>query len=148
MYELMSEPVQNFKNHARFDPAFHFFLAPLTLILMIWSFVHHFHVRTLDSFFISAALFLLLVCVFLTRTYSLKVQDRVIRLEERLRLQSLAGESLRARLPELTKGQLVALRFASDGEVTGLALKALDEKLTPKQIKALIQNWRADFLRV
>jgi len=144
----MSEPVQNFKNHTRFDPAFHFFLVPLTLILLVWSFVHHFHVKTLESFFVGMAFFLLLVTIFLTRTYSLKVQDRVIRLEERLRLQSLAGAALLTRIPELTKGQLVALRFASDAEMAALATKALDEKLEPKQIKALIQNWRGDFLRV
>jgi hypothetical protein len=144
----MSEPVQNFKNHTRLDPAFHFFLMPVTFALMIWSFKHHFQVKTLDSFFVSAALFLLLGSLFLIRTYSLKVQTRVIRLEERLRLQALGSEALWARIPELTIGQLVALRFASDAEVTGLALKALDEKLEPKQIKALIQNWRADYFRV
>jgi len=144
----MPESIQNFKNHTRFDPAFHFFLVPLTFILLIWSFVHHFKVKTLESFFVGMAFFLLLVAIFITRTYSLKVQDRVIRLEERLRLQSLAGAALLARIPELTKGQLVALRFASDGELTALATKALDEKLEPKQIKALIQNWRGDFLRV
>jgi hypothetical protein len=144
----MPEPIQNFKNHTRFDPAFHFFLVPLTLILLVWSFVHHFRVKTVESFFVGMAFFILLAAIFLTRTYSLRVQDRVIRLEERLRLQSLAGDSLRVRIPELTKGQLVALRFASDAELTALATKALDEKLEPKQIKALIQNWRADLLRV
>ena len=80
--------------------------------------------------------------------YSAKVQDRVIRLEERLRLQSLAPDAFKARIPELTVRQLVALRFASDSEVTALATKALDENLAPKQIKALIQNWRPDFHRV
>jgi hypothetical protein len=140
--------IQNFKSHTRYDPAFHFFLVPLTFFLLVWSFVHHFHVKTLESFFVGMAFFLLLAALFITRSYSLKVQDRVIRLEERLRLELLASDSLRARIPELTKGQLVALRFASDAEVSALAAKALDEKLEPKQIKALIQNWRGDFLRV
>jgi hypothetical protein len=144
----MSQPIQNYKNHAKFDPSFHFFLAPLTLILFVWSLVFHFRVKTLESFFVMAALFLLLVAIFKMRIYSLKVQDRVIRLEERLRLQALADTSLRARISELTVGQLVALRFACDAEVTGLAAKALDENLAPKQIKQLIQNWRADFFRV
>jgi hypothetical protein len=138
--------IQNFKNHTRYDPAFHFFLGPLTLILLVWSFVHHFRVKTLESFFVAMAFFVLLVAIFLTRTYSLRVQDRVIRLEERLRLQSLGLDALR--ISELTKGQLVALRFASDAEVADLAAKALNEKLAPKQIKSLIQNWRGDFLRV
>ena len=144
----MSQPVQTFKNHTRFDPAFHFFLVPVTLLAFVWALVHHFRVKTLDSFFIFVAFFLLLIALLVLRTYSLKVQDRVIRLEERLRLQALANDALRARIPELTKGQLVALRFASDAEVTGLATKALDENLDPKQIKALIQSWRPDFLRV
>jgi hypothetical protein len=139
---------QTRENHTRYDPAFHFFLAPLTLVLMVWAWVFHFRVKTLGSFFIAAGLLLLLVAIFRIRPYSLKLQDRIIRLEERLRLQALAGEALRARIPELTVGQLVALRFASDGEVTALAVKALDEKLTGKQIKALIQNWRPDHFRV
>jgi hypothetical protein len=144
----MSQPVQSFKNHARLDPGFHFFLVPLTLLLTIWAWIHHFRVKTIDSFFIAAALLLLLLAITLIRVYSLKVQDRVIRLEERLRLQSLAGEALRARIPELTERQLIALRFASDAEAPALAAKALDENLQAKQIKALIQNWRGDFFRV
>jgi hypothetical protein len=144
----MSEPTQSLKNHTRYDPAFHFFLAPLTLILVVWAFIFHFRVKTLESFFVAAGLLLLLVTLFRMRPYSLKVQDRVIRLEERLRLQALGTDALRARIPELTVGQLVALRFASDGEVTALAAKALDENLTGKQIKALIQSWRPDYFRV
>ena len=144
----MSEPVQSFQNHARFDPFFHFSLVPVTFGLFVWAVVHHFRVKTLDSFFIFVAFFMLLLTIGLVRTYSLMVQDRVIRLEERLRLQSLASDALKARIPQLTVGQLVALRFASDAEMPALAAKALDENLAPKQIKALIQNWRPDFFRV
>jgi hypothetical protein len=144
----MSQPTQTRESHAKYDPAFHFFLVPLTLILLLWAFIHHFRVKTLDSFFIGAAFFVLLVAIFKMRIYSLKVQDRLIRLEERLRLHALGTEALRNRLPELTERQLIALRFASDGEVNLLAIKALDEKLDGKQIKALIQNWRPDYHRV
>jgi hypothetical protein len=76
------------------------------------------------------------------------VQDRVIRLEEQLRLVSLLPEPLRSRVPELTPGQLVGLRFASDAELPGLAERALSEKLSKEDIKKAIQNWRPDYLRV
>jgi alkylhydroperoxidase/carboxymuconolactone decarboxylase family protein YurZ len=139
---------QTFANHARFDPVFHFILAPLTIIAFVLSIV--IMVRTPG---LSAALGILLtIALFLAvaklRAYPLRAQDRVIRLEERLRLAMLAPESFRPRITELTEGQLVALRFASDAELPALAKRALDEGLTNKQIKAAIQSWRADTFRV
>jgi Family of unknown function (DUF6526) len=139
---------QSYANHARFDPGFHFVLLPLTLvgvILGIISLVRH---PGLDS-----TLWLLLaVALFLTagkaRGYALKAQDRVIRLEERLRLSMLLPEAVRPRIAELTEPQLIALRFASDAEVPALAIRALNEGLTNKQIKTSIQSWRADTFRV
>jgi hypothetical protein len=139
---------QNYANHARFDPWFHFFLAPIALIIFIASIVHlvrHPHPWGVVHVVLAFALFML---VFKVRSYPLKVQDRVIRLEERIRLATLLPEPLRPRINELDVRQLVALRFASDAEIPALVERTLNEKLTQKQIKQAIQNWRADNFRV
>lgn len=146
---------QTFANHARFDPAFHFFLVPvfgLGLILSLIHFFYHFRESDFRDNFHSFLLILLAVaCVVFVlkmRLYSLKVQDRVIRLEERLRLMQVLPEPLRSRIPDLTEGQLISLRFASDSELPKLVERTLNEKLSRKDIKKSIQNWRPDYWRV
>jgi hypothetical protein len=146
---------QNLANHAKLDPLFHFFLLPVFGLGVILSLIHFFaHITTSDfrddfhAVLIILLAVALLVAVLKIRLYSLKVQDRVIRLEERLRLTQLLPDPLRSRIPELTEGQLVALRFASDAEVPKLAERALNEKLSSKDIKKSIQNWRPDYFRV
>lgn len=139
---------QTYANHGRLDPWFHFFLAPLALIIFIASIVHlvrHPHLWGVMHVVLAFALFIL---VWKVRSYPLKVQDRVIRLEERLRMSTLLPEPLRARIDELAVPQLIALRFASDAEIPALVERTLNEKLTQKQIKQAIQNWRADNFRV
>jgi hypothetical protein len=88
------------------------------------------------------------VAVFKIRLYALRVQDRLIRLEERLRMMSLLSEPLRSRIGELTDGQYVGLRFASDSELPALVQRALDEKLSRKDIKKAVTKWRADYSRI
>lgn len=146
---------QTYANHTRFDPPFHFFIAPILVLGVILSLVHFFaHLGHADFHENFHAILLILLAFALvtwllrTRLYALKVQDRVIRLEERLRLTQLLPEPLRSRIPELTEDQLIGLRFASDAEVAKLAERALNEKLTRKQIKQAIQNWRPDYWRV
>ncbi len=151
----MAEKPQTFANHTRFDPLFHFFLIPIFSIAVIMALIHFFsHLRrsgmygNIHSFLLILLAVALLVLVFKTRLYALKVQDRVIRLEERLRLMQLLQEPLRSRIPELTEGQLVGLRFASDAEIPALVDRCLKEKLSRKDIKKSIKNWRPDYSRV
>ena len=139
---------QTFANHTRYDPLFHFFLAPIFVFSTIASIIHfvmHPSFNTGWHFVLIAAG---TVAVFKMRLYSVRVQDRVIRLEERLRLVALLPEPLRSRIPELTEGQLIALRFASDGEVASLTERTLAGNLERKDIKKLIQVWRPDYWRV
>ena len=146
---------QTFANHTRFDPLFHFFLIPVFVVAVIFSLIHffaHFGHRSVwgnfHGFLLIVLAVALLTLVFKARLYALKVQDRIIRLEERLRLMQLLSEPLRSRIPELTEDQLCGLRFASDAEVPKLAERALNEKLTRKQIKQAVQSWRPDYWRV
>lgn len=140
--------VQNYKNHTRFYPLFHFFLLPMLLLNFIACVVHAWRHQTPFNIWIAVMAVVLFVMAGLLRMFPLMAQDRVIRLEERLRLASLCGEPMRSRIYQLTTRQLIALRFASDGEVCALAGRALDENLTDKQIKQAIVNWRADYCRV
>jgi hypothetical protein len=146
---------QTFANHTRLDPPFHFYLLPIFVLALIFALIHFFaHLSRGDlrehihAFLLILLAVAFLVLTFKTRLYALKVQDRVIRLEERLRLMQLLPEPLRARIPELTESQLIGLRFCSDAELPKLVERALTEKLSRKEIKKSIQNWRPDYWRV
>jgi uncharacterized protein DUF6526 len=139
---------QTRSNHVRFDPAFHFFLAPALLLFLLWTVIHLLrHLESMSVGFVVVAV-LMLVTATKARLYALKVQDRVIRLEERLRLSGLLPEPLRSRVGELTEAQLIALRFASDAELPTLVQRALGENLGAKQIKEEVREWRPDYWRV
>lgn len=146
----MSTP-QTYSNHTRFEPMFHFFILPvllINLILTIVVLIRHWpqHV-VLFSWFVVMALALFMLAGS-ARSSALRVQDRVIRLEENLRYQRLLPPEAVAAAQSLTVKQIIALRFASDAELPTLVQRALTENLEPKAIKQSITNWRADNLRV
>ncbi len=140
----MSE--QNIKNHVRLVPPFHFFVLPVLAVNLVWSLVR-LRLTFAGMFGVIFALALVLLALH-ARFFALKVQDRLIRLEERLRYERVLPEELRWRADELTTDQFVSLRFAGDEELPSLVRKVLDERVTErKSIKQLIKNWRPDYLR-
>ena len=139
---------QSFQNHTRFVPAFHYFVLPMLVVNFVWHVMQM--VRHFDAGSVIGCLtaFALIVLAFYGRVFALTVQDRVIRLEMRLRLQQLLSADLRTRILDFTPAQLVALRYASDAELPNLARKVLDEKITDrKAIKQLVKDWQGDYLR-
>ena len=144
----MAQTEQNLANHGRFDPAFQGFLFCGAIAMLIAAIVHMVMYPTWWGAVGIFSVIWLIVLMFKVRLYALKVQDRVIRLEECLRLQKILPEPLRARIGELNEGQLIALRFASDGEVAGLVEKTLAGNLDRKAIKESVRQWRPDHWRV
>jgi uncharacterized protein DUF6526 len=143
----MSE-TQNVQHHARFFPPFHFVVMPIFVVNLVWSIyrvVRAFSTGSVISLLVAVAL---LILGFSARVMALTVQDRVIRLEMQLRLQQVLPAELRSRVREFTVNQLVALRFAGDGELPELARKVLQDKITDrKTIKQLVRDWQPDFQR-
>jgi hypothetical protein len=146
----MAEKVpQTLANHARLQPPFHFFVLPVGATALILALINV--VRNYESLAAWALALLALaftVAAPMIRINALKAQDRVIRLEERMRLASVLNEPLKSRIGELTEAQLIALRFCPDAELPGLVAKALESKLSGRDIKKSIVHWRADEFRV
>ena len=146
----MAEKVpQTHANHVRLHPPFHFFLMPAALVLLILTIVNVVrHSDLLESWILLLIGLMTPIAILLIRVNPLRAQDRVIRLEERMRLAALLNEPLRSRIGELTESQLVALRFACDAEVAALVERALKEQMKAAEIKKAVVNWRADLFRV
>jgi hypothetical protein len=146
---MANEKTQNLQNHTRLVPPFHMFVLPVFLLnagSSIYVLVK-FGVTYRSVLGVLMAFALLTFALF-ARLFALTVQDRVIRLEMRMRLAEVLPVDLRSRIPEFTVGQLVSLRFAGDGELPVLARKVLDEKMNDrKAIKQLIKDWQGDYLR-
>jgi hypothetical protein len=139
---------QTFANYTRVDPPFHMFVMPvagISLLVAIWYLIQNPGFYSAWLVVVAAAAIVLVMKV---RMYALKAQDRVIRLEERLRLASLLPQSLCSRIGELSESQLIALRFAGDAELPGLVDKTLSGKLAGAEIKKAIVTWRPDYWRI
>ncbi|MBI4487055.1 MAG: hypothetical protein HY655_13685 [Acidobacteria bacterium] len=144
----MTRPAQTYKNHARLRPSFHFFVVPVLLLnffIAVWQLIQAPALGTAWGLVFAAAL---VVLAFVARGQAISVQDRVIRIEMRLRLQRLLPPDLQPRINDLTTRQLVALRFASDEELPDLVREVLAGNLpSQKSIKMRVKNWQADWLR-
>lgn len=145
----MATVPQSFTNHTRWHPIFHFFIAPVMLINFLYALFRFVRNPGLDEGWWVVVAAAIVALTALVRLNPLKVQDRVIRLEEELRHERLLPTELATRARSLTPAQLVALRFASDAELENLVANVLDGILTkPAEIKRAITQWRADTLRV
>lgn len=144
----MAEPVQNYKNHAKFVPVYHFVAFPLIVVNLGWAVYRLVQLRTADSLINAFTAIALVIVFFMARVFALRVQDRVIRLEMRLRLREVLPPGLLPRIVDFTPDQLVAMRFASDAELPDLATAVLRDHIHDKKvIKQMIRDWQADHLR-
>jgi uncharacterized protein DUF6526 len=139
---------QTYANHTRLDPPFHLFLLPVAAVTIGVAVYYAVRSPGFMSAWMVVLAFAFAVAILKIRLYSLKVQDRVIRLEERLRLSMLLSEPLRSRVSELSERQLIALRFAPDAEIPALVEKALSSRMPTVEIKKAIVNWRPDYFRI
>ena len=145
---MAQEKTQSFENHNRVVPPYHMFAIPIFMINFIWRLVQLKDGITFASIMNVLLAIAFLILILYARLFSLTVQDRVIRLEMRLRLAEILPVDLRPRIPEFTVAQLVSMRFASDAELPSIARKVLDEKLSDrKAIKQLVKDWQADYVR-
>ncbi len=142
---------QNFKNHARYYPFHHFVITPLTLVLLGWTISRsNFSTSesTVESLYELLIAIILILLPLLARLYALKLQNRMILNEMRIRYFHLTGNSFYEKEDRLKLGQIIALRFASDEELLDLMEKSIEKGLTPKEIKLQIKNWKGDYRRV
>ena len=139
---------QSFENHARFVPFYHFVISLILVVNLGWSIWRMIGAVTADTVIAVLVAIALIGLFWYCRIFPLAVQNRVIRLEMRLRLHEVLPDDLRARILELSASQLIALRFAGDAEMTDLVREVLDKKIRDqKEIKKKVKDWQADHLR-
>ena len=142
---------QNYQNHTRYYPFHHFIITPLTLVILGWTIVRSDFSSlesTSESVYQLLISFVLVLFPMLARLYALKLQNRIILNEMRNRYFHLTGLPFTEKENLLKLGQIIALRFASDGELLELMEKSIEKGLSPKEIKLQIKNWKGDYRRV
>ena len=144
----MANKPQSYASHAKIDPAFHFFVLPVLLINILVVGYLLFRYPGIGGAWLLLVSLALLVLAARLRSWATHLQDRVIRVEERIRLAAILPEPLRSRIAELSDSQIIGLRFASDAELPALFQRAVDEKLSRTDIKKAITDWRPDYSRV
>lgn len=145
----MPDQLQNYSNHTRWVPAFHFVAFPILVLNAGWAIYRLFGDASFEVILNLLVAIALLVTLLLTRVFALKAQDRLIRLEMRLRMRELLPVDLQGRVDEFTPEQMVGLRFAGDGELPALSRKVLDDDIgDAKTVKKLVTDWRGDYFRV
>ena len=146
---MAEKTAQTYQNHAQLIPLYHYVALPVLLINALWTLYQLTQGVGGESVIALAVAVALLLIAFYARVFALAAQDRIIRLEEQLRLRVLLPDDLQARINDHTTEQLIGLRFASDGELPALARKVLDNDIADrKTIKQMVQSWRPDYQRV
>ena len=139
---------QSFDNHTRWFPLQHFIIVPLLILLLIYRLIRFYQLPDVENAVWIGVVILLAFVSLSARLQALKVQDRLIRLEEKLRYRELLAPELCTRADALTLEQIIALRFAGDDELANLAERTIAGELkTPTEIKMAVKSWRADYLR-
>jgi len=144
----MAETTQNFSNHTRYFPLFHFFASPILYANAMFRTYHLVQSPSGPDAWQTLVALALAAGLTSARIMALRAQDRIIRLEETIRMQRVLPAELLGEVAKLRTGQVVALRFASDAELPGLVRRTLAGEFTkPVEIKKAIKEWRADYLR-
>lgn len=145
----MAQPTQTYASHRRFIPIYHFFVVPVLLINVVVTAIRFVRDPRLMTAWVVVVALALFFGVLYLRFMPVRAQDRIIRLEERARLERILPSDLRGRVGELSASQLIAIRFAPDDEAPELTRRTLNGELkTQGDIKRAIRNWRGDHLRV
>ena len=146
---MAEQTAQTLKNHTKNVPLYHFVALPILLINLLWALYGTATGLSFETALGAVVALALILVAFFARVFALGAQDRVIRLEERLRMQHLLPDDLKPRINDFTIDQVIALRFASDAELPELARKVLDENIGERKVvKQMIKTWRADYQRL